>query len=81
MFNATKGKQMDLMIVNQTSQRTTRYTPSQLVKDARWAVKGKGKFVGYFVTIQEGAPSGAVAVLVAEYRTADGMIAQTTVAI
>jgi hypothetical protein len=72
---------MDLMIVNQHTQRMTRYTQAQLAKDARWAVKGKGKFVGYFVTVQEGAPSGCVAVLVAEYRTADGMTAQTTVAI
>jgi len=72
---------MDLMIVNQSNQRTTRYTPSQLMKDARWAVKGKGRFIGYFVTIQEGAPSGAVAVLVAEYRTADGTIGQSNVAI
>jgi hypothetical protein len=72
---------MDLMIVNEASGRTTRYTPTQLIKDARWACKGKGKFIGYFVTIQEGAPSGAVVSLVAEFRTPDGFIGQTNIAI
>ena len=72
---------MKLLIVNGVTHRSTMYKPSELVKDARHAVKGLGKLTDYWIHVQDGGPTGATVWLVATYQQKNGLFAQTNVAI
>ena len=61
---------MDLVIVNHETNRSTHYTQAQIRKDARFAVKDKGKLVGFHLEVHE--PAGRIR-LAATYECPDGM--------
>ena len=72
---------MRVLIINGENNRSTMYQASDLIKDARFSVKGKGKLVDYWVSIQDGAPRGATVCLTATYEDKKGMRGQVNTAI
>lgn len=72
---------MTLIIKNGVTGTATVHKATDLAREARHAVKGRGKFIGYHVSIQDGAPSGATVSLVADYQQPDGWRSQVNVAI
>jgi hypothetical protein len=67
-----------IAIVNRDTGNMTTYTPAELRKMAREAVRGLGKLDAHWVTFHE---STGRASLVAQYKQRDGWNASTSVAI
>lgn len=57
------------------------YKASELIKDARYAVKGRGKLVDYWVSVQDGASAGATVCLTSTYEDKQGYRGQVNTAI
>lgn len=72
---------MDIMITNGVTHHTTVYKPQQLRAEARTAVKGKGKLLDFWVSVQDGTPTGATVCLTATFLRADGWRENVNIAI
>jgi hypothetical protein len=64
---------MNITIRNEQNGRSTDYTPKQLHNDARWAAKGRGKLVRWWVEICTTGPAYARFCLRVEIKRADGL--------
>lgn len=72
---------MKIIIKNELTGRATMYSAIELAREARHHAKKCGKFIGYHVSIQDGAPYGATVALVADYQQTNGMRGQVNIAI
>lgn len=72
---------MKLIITNGQTGMATLHDSVELARIARSYAKEHGKFIGFHVSIQDGAPTGATVSLCADYQKPDGLRGQVSIAI